>query len=116
MKRRRMAAGLIPAGSLVLGLAAFTPVAHAGSTVTEPSDCSLTVPYHMTCTARPAGQQWQEVIFCNPAGQNGTDYFDYGTIVTGDGTSIAACALRNDDGYAAVSFSDAGLQPPGKQF
>jgi hypothetical protein len=103
-------------GFLKAHVTAFIPVAHAGSTVTEPSDCSLTVPYHMTCTARPTGQQWQEVIYCNPGGVNGTDYFDYGTIVTGDGTSIAACALRNDEGYAEVSFSDAGLQKPGKQF
>ncbi len=116
MKRRRMAAGLVSAGTLTLGLAAFMPTAQAGSTVTEPSDCALAVPYHMTCTGRPAGQQWQIVIYCNPNGQDGTDYIDYGNIVTGNGTSTGSCSIRSAAGYANVYFSDSDLQPPGKQF
>jgi hypothetical protein len=106
----------------MLGLAVSIPAAYAGSTVTEPSDCSLTssavfttVTYHMTCTARPAGQQWQIVVWCNPRGGDGSDWDYYGNIVTGNGTSTGSCAILSSEGYAAISFSDSDLQPPGRQ-
>ena len=115
MRRLGVTAGLVSAGMLTLGLATFTPAAHAANTVTEPADCSLSL-NHMTCTSRPAGQQWQIVIYCNPNGSEGTDYIDYGNIVTGNGTSIGGCDIRSPLGYENVYFSDSGLQPPGKQF
>ena len=39
----------------------------------------------MTCTGRPADQQWQEVMYRSPRGTDGTDYVSSDTIVTGDG-------------------------------
>ena len=120
--RHKMVAGLFSAGTLMIGLAAFTPVAHAAGTVTEPSDCSLSsttsfgaTTYHMTCTARPAGQQWQIAIYCDPRGPNGADWNTYGAVVTGNGTSSSNCDIISGQGYADISFSDSGLQPPGRQ-
>ncbi len=69
------------------------------STIIEPSDCSTsftgsfgTVVYSMTCSSRPASQQWQEVMYCNPRGADGTDYMWAGSIVTGNGTSAGGSA------------------------
>ena len=94
----------------------------ASSGIFEPADCSTsftesfgTVNYSMTCSARPAGQQWQEVMYCNPRGADGTDYVYAGTIATGDGTSAhAVCDLLNDSGYYDLEFSDSGLLAPGR--
>jgi hypothetical protein len=122
MRPHRIAASAAAAALTLTGFLTLAPAAQAGSSVTEPSDCSLTsgvvwstVSYHMTCTARPPGQQWQIVVWCNPRGQEGADYFYYGNIVTGNGTSSGPCTFNSEAGYAAISFSDSDLQPPGRQ-
>lgn len=111
MKRRKVAAGLVSAMTLALGLA-FIPAAHASS-VNEPSDCTGR-PAGMTCTARPAGQQWQIVVTCLPQGTNGGDWTYYGNIVTGNGYSKGKGCTGPHAVYG-VTFSDSGLQPPGLQ-
>ncbi len=55
-----------------------------------PQDCSLNSDGHdmvMTCTQRPANQQWHEVVPCAAFGIR----FYNGNTVTGDGTSTVNC-------------------------
>ena len=121
MKQRRIIAA---AAGAVLALCSLlaAPAAQASTTYIEPSDCSVfttqsfsVYSYAMTCTARPAGQQWQEVVYCLPRGSDGAEYVFYGSIATGDGVSNgASCQANDSDWFASVEFSDSGLQPPGR--
>lgn len=119
--KQRMIIGVVAGAALALTSFLAAPAALAGTTYIEPSDCSVfttqsfsVYSYAMTCTARPAGQQWQEVVWCNPRGSDGAEYVYYGSIVTGDGESSGASCQANDSSwFAEVDFSDSGLQPPG---
>ncbi|MEO7289435.1 MAG: hypothetical protein ABI140_21185 [Jatrophihabitantaceae bacterium] len=102
----------------LMGLAA---PAEAAGTVSVPADCAVTttavyssITFHLTCSGRPAGEQWQIVISCNPRGVNGSDWYYYGNIVTGNGTSNAPCTMNSPAGYADVSFNNSGVLPPGR--
>ncbi|HEY0639926.1 MAG TPA: hypothetical protein VGD67_19990 [Pseudonocardiaceae bacterium] len=59
-----------------------------------PADCAMSLPagttyaMTMTCTNRPAGQQWQLQAYCWPFGQM-IDH--YGPVVTGNGQSTIDC-------------------------
>jgi hypothetical protein len=91
---RRIAASLAVAGLMLL-----PTVPAAASTLTSsggirpmaatPSDCMLLEVYPdtttMTCTARPAGQQWLVAAYCYV--KPGVDSYRVGNTVTGDGTS-----------------------------
>jgi hypothetical protein len=84
--------------------AAFTAPAAAGSAsaggaginaiVAVPADCILAttgeLSRSLTCSNRPAGQQWRLLVTCNSIWVGDYD-FAYGTIVTGNGTSSASC-------------------------
>jgi hypothetical protein len=117
MKRSHGAAAIL-VGALASVFAAVTPAYAAGGTQ-EPADCSVTITvgghYNMTCTGRPAGQQWQIDVNCFPQGLNGSDWDYYGNIVTGNGTSTGLCQLRGVGAFADVRFSNSFLQPPGRQ-
>jgi hypothetical protein len=72
-----------------------------------PSDCSyrgiLPATLLMTCTDRPADQQWQVGADCYDYTTGGY-VFTYGSIVTGDGTSaITGCYPRKNVGFFPVS-------------
>ena len=72
-----------------------------------PEDCSLAYvssqAKSLTCTGRPSGQKWYFYLQC----LNAPRFFGYadGNIVTGDGTSTAACQYGTaaDTGYFEVS-------------
>jgi hypothetical protein len=52
-----------------------------------PADCTYnSTTLSLTCTARPADQQWQLTGRCE-----WPPTFRYGTVVTGDGTSTVYC-------------------------
>jgi hypothetical protein len=93
------------------GLIAAAPGASAngagpGYSYQSPSDCTLILgpPYEtvqMTCTGRPAGQQWQ--LFANCSYGNPKDPPDvdvYGSVVTGNGTSTLHCPASTFFVYA----------------
>jgi hypothetical protein len=86
----------------VAGLFAIAPTASASGagptwSYLSPSDCTMTLgpPYEtvqMTCTGRPATQQWQLFANCTYGMKiNSPDVDVYGNIVTGDGTSTLLC-------------------------
>jgi hypothetical protein len=71
------------------------PPAAAGDLVQPPADCTATVVNRyttsLTCTNRPADQQWRGYRDCIGAWlDSGAD----GNIVTGNGTSTAVCPVR----------------------
>jgi hypothetical protein len=120
--KRSMIIGLVSGAALAVTSFLAAPAAMAGTTFQEPSDCttfttqSFSV-YHyvMTCTARPAGQQWQEVAYCLPRGSDGAEYVVYGTIATGNGQSTgSSCQANSSSWFAEVDFSNSGLTPPGR--
>jgi len=85
------------AASTLLGAALLVPItpAAAGDIVAPPADCTPTFinryTTSLTCTNRPAGQQWQSYRDCLGAWlDSGAD----GNIVTGNGTSTAVCPQR----------------------
>jgi len=101
---RKSLAGLAVAATTatILGLAA-SPAAAAPI----PSDCTVTIvawdTRSLTCTNRPAGQQWAFAMWCTGIG--GHDFFD-GNIVTGNGTSTVACgAYPNDRSYQILYYN-----------
>jgi hypothetical protein len=72
-----------------------------------PSDCSyygiLPATLLMTCTDRPANQEWQVGADCYDYTTGGY-VFRYGDVVTGDNTSdITGCYPRNNVGFFPVS-------------
>jgi hypothetical protein len=79
----------------VLGALTLLPAATASAATTvipRPADCTETRidtrTISLTCTSRPASQQWQTWIVC------GGGWFDTqadGNVVTGNGTSTAVC-------------------------
>jgi hypothetical protein len=89
-----MGAAILTAGLLATAAQASASGPRLTSSFAVPGDCtgSLTAPpvtVHMTCTARPATQQWQLFVNCLRSG--GSDVDVYGNIVTGDGTSTLHC-------------------------
>ena len=69
-----------------------TATAVAATSSPPPADCSETRinsrTVSLTCTSRPATQQWRYRVVCSGG------WFDteaYGNIVTGNGTSTAVC-------------------------
>jgi hypothetical protein len=117
----RLLIGMAAGATLMLSSLLAAPAAQAATTFNEPSDCSTfttqsfsVYSYAMTCTSRPAGQQWQEAVYCLPSGSNGAEYVVYGSIVTGDGTSTGGkCQANNSSWWAEVDFNTA-LQTPGR--
>jgi hypothetical protein len=83
--------------SALLGAAVLLPAApaSAGNPVTPPPDCTATFVNHyttsLTCTNRPANQQWRSFRDCYGAW---LDSSAEGNIVTGNGTSTAVCPTR----------------------
>jgi hypothetical protein len=63
--------------------------------VAIPSDCVLATTgprsRSLTCSDRPAGQQWRLQVMCRNIWSGTLDWSDNGTIVTGNGTSSASC-------------------------
>ncbi len=121
MKRSWRTAGVLGAAAIAC-LASATP-ASASTSITEPADCSTTstavfsvLTFNMSCTGRPAGQQWQIVVWCNPRGGEGTDYFLYGNIISGNGgPSTGRCQINSSAGFADVYFNyGADVLPPGR--
>jgi hypothetical protein len=85
------------AASALLGAALLVPAtpATAGDSVVPPADCTVTsvnrYTSSLTCTNRPANQQWRGYRDCIGAWlDSGAD----GNIVTGNGTSTAVCPVR----------------------
>jgi hypothetical protein len=72
-----------------------TPALAAGNPVLPPADCTPTFVNHytsaLTCTGRPAGQQWRSYRDCTGPW---LDSDALGNIVTGNGTSTAECPVR----------------------
>jgi len=68
-----------------------------------PPDCAASVVSYttgsMTCSARPAGQQWRSRFQCSDF----PPHYINGTVVTGNGTSTATCLY--DDLYGGVAFA-----------
>lgn len=94
--------GVAPAASATP--AAGTAGASAGVN-SIPADCTVTKPdlatTYMTCTARPAGQHWRQVVLCAVIGGWGAIYAE-GNVVTGNGTSTSVCT--EVVGYRASYF------------
>jgi hypothetical protein len=67
----------------------------AGAVVTPPADCTVTSVNRytsaLTCTNRPANQQWRGYRDCTGAW---LDSGAFGNVVTGNGTSTAVCPVR----------------------
>jgi hypothetical protein len=86
--------------SVAAAAAAFViggPAATQASADTYPADCTVAnlspAPTRaMTCTDRPATQQWQIFLNCS-FGQADKDV--YGNVVTGNGTSTAHCPVTS---------------------
>ncbi len=79
---------------LPAGVAAADPV---------PGDCTTTrhtnSTMSMSCTNRPAGQQWRlHVLLCT---SGWVDTEAYGNVVTGNGTSTATCPFQSRATYPA---------------
>ncbi len=95
--RTRRSATLLASAALfgVVTIAPAAPALAAGNPVTPPADCTGTQVNHytssLTCTSRPAGQQWQSYRDCTGAL---LDSGAYGNVVTGNGTSTAVCPQR----------------------
>lgn len=84
---------------------AFSAPAAAGPVSTDgvgvsaivaiPSDCVVTTTgprsRSLTCSNRPAGQQWRLLVACRNIWAGDIDYSLNGTIITGNGTSSASC-------------------------
>jgi hypothetical protein len=93
----RIGVPFIGTALMVAGLVVAAAPASASTFVQAPSDCSVQTgaPFEhvqMTCTGRPAGQQWQLFANCtygNPMQDPDVDV--YGNVVTGDGTSSLHC-------------------------
>ena len=98
------------AAILTAGLLATAPPASAGpptGSFFAPSDCTgslglPTVTAQLTCTGRPATQQWQ--LFANCLRSRGADNDVYGNIVTGDGTSAVHCPQNTVSVYGQFVF------------
>jgi len=95
--RTRRAATLLASAALfgVVTILPATPALAVGNPQTPPADCTATLVNRytssLTCTNRPAGQQWQSYRDCTGAWlDSGAD----GNIVTGNGTSTAVCPQR----------------------
>jgi len=86
---RKSLAGLTVAAAAVTVLGLAAPPASADPI---PSDCTVSnVSWDtrsLTCTNRPAGQQWAFSMVCTSIG--GHERYD-GNIVTGNGTSTVSC-------------------------
>jgi hypothetical protein len=82
------AASLLSLG--MMSAAQATPVRADGPPMI-PADCTLNTTGHtsasLTCTQRPANQQWNLTVECLPW----LPKFMAGNIVTGDGTSTVQC-------------------------
>src|SRR5207247_5703638 len=96
MMRKRVLIGLA-AGALLSGFMVVpaTPAVAVSDPTLPPPDCTATFVNHyttsLTCTNRPANQQWQSYRDCYGAWlDSGAD----GNIVTGNGTSTAVCPVR----------------------
>jgi hypothetical protein len=96
------------AASLAAPASASTMSAHGVTRLHDaiPPDCSwrFALPHwgFLTCTKRPASQQWRVGADCfNYA--TGTYAFAYGSTVTGDGLSTINCAAPRDQGFFPVS-------------
>jgi hypothetical protein len=87
-----VAAGLLLSAAL---LVPATPAMATGNPVLPPADCTATFANSytsaLTCTGRPAGQQWQSYRDCTGVW---LDSGAFGDIVTGNGTSTAVCPPR----------------------
>ncbi len=88
---RRMVTVAAAAAVCSLGLLPALP-ASAATFSKPPADCTETRidtrTVSLTCTNRPATQQWRYNVLC------GGGWFDtdaYGNVVTGNGTSTAVC-------------------------
>ena len=95
--RIRRAATLLASTALfgVVAILPATPALAVGNPQTPPADCTVSNPNSytssLTCTNRPAGQQWQTYRDCTGVWlDSGAD----GNIVTGNGTSTAVCPQR----------------------
>lgn len=95
--RIRRPATLLASAALVgmVTLVPATPALAVGNPVTPPADCTATQINHytssLTCTNRPASQQWQSYRDCEGVWlDSGAD----GNVVTGNGTSTAVCPER----------------------
>lgn len=104
-----VAAAALAAFSMAPAAMSATPTAGtAGASAginSIPADCTVTKPNlattYMTCTARPAGQHWRQVVLCAVIGGWGAIYAE-GNIVTGNGTSTSVCT--EVVGYRASYF------------
>jgi hypothetical protein len=96
MRNSRLLAFSVAAAAALFmtGVAVAAP---AGANPNYPDDCSVAnaspAPTRiMTCTARPATQQWRINLFCS---FGAADKDVYGNVVTGDGKSTAHCPLSS---------------------
>jgi len=103
-----VAAAALAAFSVAPAVSATPSAATSGASAgvnAIPADCTVTKPNlattYMTCTARPAGQRWRQVVLCAVIGGWGAIYAE-GNIVTGNGTSTSVCT--EVVGYRASYF------------
>jgi len=93
----------VMAASMALGVFGLVSPAAAGpvSPQSDPADCTTNridrSTLSMTCTGRPAGQQWQLWIMLCHSGW--VDIDAYGNVVTGNGTSTATCPYQSSASY-----------------
>ena len=97
----RIGIPVVAAAIAAVGLVAAAPGASASTYTWAPSDCSVVTgpPYEtvqMTCTDRPATQQWQLSVVCT-YGSQGADEDVSGNVVTGDGTSSLRCPITTSE-------------------
>lgn len=102
----RMLAAAAAATLLSVGGASVAHASVPQVTTSPPADCTFTVvspddTFTLTCTARPASQQWQLVVTCLPW-RSPVERF--GTVVTGDGTSTVTClGIFMSDSFQALN-------------
>lgn len=97
LRTRKITVGLAAGLLGVFLLAPATPAAAGGKggsgLIVPPSDCTTILINNysasLTCTNRPASQQWQSYRICEGPW---LDTDAYGNIVTGNGTSTVSCA------------------------
>lgn len=96
-------AAAVLAASIALGVFGLVaPVAASPvSPQSDPADCTTNridrSTLSMTCTDRPAGQQWRLWIMSCHSGWTDTEAF--GNVVTGNGTSTATCPYQSSASY-----------------
>lgn len=92
MRMRKMILGIAAGVLAAFVVAPATPAAASGPTWPPPPDCTVSSPNNytssLTCTNRPAGQQWRSYRLCEGPW---LDSDAWGNVVTGNGTSTAAC-------------------------